>query len=615
MKVANRKCVRRLAMRNMKSSKTRNIIAAIAIVLTTVLFTTLFTIVVSIIDGIQEAGFRQTGTYAHGAFARLYEEQYEELKNDAELKETGVRMLVGNAEDAPFNKTSVEISYCDENCAKFMYLTPKTGTLPKEGTNEAAVDKKILELLEVEPVIGTEFELTFEVDGEPVTRTFSLSGYWETDKLAPACNVLISKSMADDICKDFTPDVQSGKYAGVYDLYYMLDGSRNLEDRAEAILEKYDYQSKDVKEDNYIQCEININYAGNRGSKSDIEVVAVIFSFVLLIMITGYLVINNIFRISAENDIKRYGLLKTIGTTKKQIRKIIYMEVVILSVTAIPTGIIIGYGVGVVLAPIVVKQFNDIVILVSANPFIFAFSAVFSFLTVLMSSLRPAKSASKVSPVEALRYTESNISSVKKTRKRKRVSVFQMAMAGVGRNKLKTITTIISLTLAVILLNITFSVANSFDMDKYLRDVKSDFMAGHANYFRASGHIFSEEYSLPEKVINDINDTGMVTEGGVAYLCGKENQIVYQYVPEDVYINNLYYMDDEALNYMLEHEEKVEERYEARAELFGMDDFLIEQLNCVEGDVSKLYEDGNYIVGIYTSDDYGNAEKDSHWGK
>ena len=87
MKVANKKCIRHLAVQNVKTQKTRNIIAIIAIMLTTVLFTSLFTIAMSIISGFQDSNFRMAGLKSHGAFERLSEEQCKLLQADSDIKE------------------------------------------------------------------------------------------------------------------------------------------------------------------------------------------------------------------------------------------------------------------------------------------------------------------------------------------------------------------------------------------------------------------------------------------------------------------------------------------------------------------------------------------------
>ena len=80
MRVANRKCIRRLAFKNLQAAKLRNIITVAAVALTTILFTSLFTIALSIIENFQQSNFRQVGTTYHGIFKELTKEQFDELK-------------------------------------------------------------------------------------------------------------------------------------------------------------------------------------------------------------------------------------------------------------------------------------------------------------------------------------------------------------------------------------------------------------------------------------------------------------------------------------------------------------------------------------------------------
>ena len=79
MKVSNRKCVRHLAWKSLLASRTRNLIAIVAIALTTMLFTSLFTIALSINDGFQQSNFRQVGGFSHGGFKYMTQAQFDEL--------------------------------------------------------------------------------------------------------------------------------------------------------------------------------------------------------------------------------------------------------------------------------------------------------------------------------------------------------------------------------------------------------------------------------------------------------------------------------------------------------------------------------------------------------
>ena len=109
VKVSNRSCIRRLGMKSMKAARTRNIIAILAIALTTVLFTSLFTIAMSINDGFQQNNFRQVGGFSHGGFKYLTQEQFEELREDPLIHQWGLRRFLGMPNEQPFNKSHVEV--------------------------------------------------------------------------------------------------------------------------------------------------------------------------------------------------------------------------------------------------------------------------------------------------------------------------------------------------------------------------------------------------------------------------------------------------------------------------------------------------------------------------
>ena len=95
MNVANRKWIRRLSWKSLRAARTRNLVAVLAIALTTVLFTALFTIALSINDGFQQANFRQVGGWSHGGFKYLTEEQFLQLRDDPSSRSGGCGALWG----------------------------------------------------------------------------------------------------------------------------------------------------------------------------------------------------------------------------------------------------------------------------------------------------------------------------------------------------------------------------------------------------------------------------------------------------------------------------------------------------------------------------------------
>lgn len=619
MKVSNRKCVRRLSLRTLRANRTRNLIAVLAIALTTVLFTTLFTIAMSINDGFQQSNFRQVGGFSHGGFKYLTEEQFETLREDPLIREWGLRRFLGMPYDEPFNKDHVEVGYSDANQAHWMFCDPVEGRLPQEGTNEAATDTHVLELLGVEPELGAAFTMTFEVDGHETTQTFTLCGWWERDDAVVASHVLIPQSRVEAVLDEVgvTPPGEDGM-TGTWNLDVMLNSAMHIERDLNQILENHGYQSESLAEgDNYIRTGVNWGYTGAQLSGNiDLSTMLMIVLVLLLIIFTGYLIIYNVFQISVTNDIRFYGLLKTIGTTPRQLRRIIRQQGLMMSVVGIPLGLVIGYLVGGQLTPVIVAQLNGVVSVVSVSPLIFLASALFSLITVLLSCRKPGRMAAKVSPVEAVRYTEGSNLKTKAKRRKKGVSLLAMAWANLGRSRGKTVITVLSLALAVVLLTMTVTFTNGFDMDKYISNfTASDFIVADAGQFQTGGEIFNSDMALSEDVIEAVNAQGGITEGGRVY---GRTSAVQEFVTEDYYRQaNSRWNTPEQLDSMLHFMDRDADGLLAdTAQLYGMERFALDQLKVLEGDITKLYEPGGrYVAAVYSEDDYGTPDMDSHWAR
>ena len=607
MNVSNRKCIRNLSFRSLKAARSRNIIAVISIALTTVMFTALFTIIMSIMHGFEQSNFRQVGGYSHGGFKYLTEEQFNELKGDKLIKEYSLRRFVGMPENEPFTKDHVEVSYCDENAAKWMYCTPEEGRLPKENTNEAATDTRVLALLGVEPKIGAEFTVTFDVDGKETTETFTLCGWWEHDEAIIASHILIPESRAKEIFTRLDTKGNDGM-TGSYNLDVMLKSKAHIEDDLLDILARHGYQNEQHN-DTYISIGVNWGYVSAQLSDNmDAQTVLAIAAALILIVFTGYLIIYNVFNISVSNDIHRYGLLKTIGTTGRQIKRMVYIEALSLSAVGIPIGLILGFLCGSVLTPVVVSRLDGIANTISASPVIFIGAAAFSLVTVFISCMKPAKNASKVSPVEAVRYTEG---SGKRTMRKAKIgaSLSAMALANLGRSRSKTAVTIASMSLSVVLLCVTFIFSNGFDMNKYLgARAAADYIVSEASYFQ-SGIMNAV---LPEEAVQYITSQTDIEDGGRTY---RTTSAVFEYVTEDWYKQRLLrWNDEDTVNRMVEITEKQDGLLQDDVQLYGMEQFCLDKLKIFEGDISKLGE-GNYIAAVYHCDDYGNIEQDSNWAK
>lgn len=592
MKINNRKCVSRVSIKNLFTTKTRCIVSVIAIALTTILFTSLFTILMTIEKGFEESNFRQVGTYSHAEFKCLTKEQYDELRVDEDILEYGLRRVAGITAGEHFVKDYAEVSYMDKNTAKWGYCTPEIGTLPKENTNEATVDTKVLSCLGIEPEIGKKFTLTMDIDGIIVTEDFVLSGWWEYDEAVPASHVLIPESRLEELFTKY--DVQfSNEFTGKYGLNVMLKSDHNIEEQLVEILERHGFVDGENSE-NAISVGVNWGYMGeNLAEGLDFGSVATIAVIVLFIVFTGYLIIYNIFRISVANDIRHYGMLKTIGTTQTQIKSMVQTQALILSAIGIPIGLVVGWITGSVFCPVVMSELNVYNSSASVSPWIFVFSAVFAWITVMISCFRPARTAGKVSPVEALRYTE-QASGFSNRSGKKGVSMFGMAAARLTGSKGKTVLVVASLALSIVTFTLTFILTNSFSMEKYLSDVQADFLVADSKYF---AYRWDNENTISLEENEFLRYMDGVTDSFVTYAMPND------YYPETYFSEEAvreilaeYGNEEEFIDGYISHNLEPDGTITQSVQLLGLEGTAFSKLKVYEGDIAKLSESGYIAV-------------------
>lgn len=620
IQVSNRKCIRSLSFKTLKANKTRNLIAAAAIALTTLMFSSLFTIALTIANSYQQETFRQVGGDAHGSFKNLSFEQTEELQQDPLIQASAKRLMLGMPMDIPFHKAHVEVSYMDSACAKGYFCEPEFGSLPEEGTDQIACDTRILSLLGVEPQIGARIDFSYRLGintANPilVENSFVLSGWWTYDPASMASHAIVPLSYARQTLSGYEKQGDADA-TGTWTLSVYLDSTAHIREDLDTILANHGYQSQDPQADNFIGTGVNWAYVGAQFSQNADPITVVSIAVLLvLIIFTGYLIIFNIFQISVTNDIRFYGLLKTIGATSRQIRRMVRFQALALSLFGIPVGLVLGYIMGNLLTPAILSNMSYSVTHSTFHPLIFIGASAFSLFTVLLSCRKPGKIAGKVSPVEAVRYTESSGNRKKQVKRGKNGGkVLPMALANLNRSKKKTVLVVLSLSLAVVLLQMTYSFTKGFDMDKYLRSwVVSDFILGDARYFQI-GSFFSPGSALPEEAIAEVEAQGKITGSGRVY--GDVSS--QQWITEERYRQyHGRYTSQEYITKWLEQEERSEDgKVASSVTLYGMENFPLDHLEVIEGDLSALYDPSqNAIAAVYFTDDYGKPLEDSNWAK
>ena len=214
--------------------------------------------------------------------------------------------------------------------------------------------------------------------------------------------------------------------------------------------------------------------------------IGVVLSFI--VSAASIIVVSNSFRVSAGERTKQFGILKSVGATKKQIRQTVMYEALWLSAIGIPTGILVGFFVqfvGLQIAEFFLSYLNRInPDMPIVFPFVVAWQAILvsifmSLITVILSAWLPAYKASKIPAINAIM----GIGEIKLNAKHVRAnwlvsSLFgiegQLASKSLKRNKRNLSATVVSLTISIILFIAVTSVGTQMSAITNIAFIDSD---------------------------------------------------------------------------------------------------------------------------------------------
>lgn len=570
--------VKKLAKRSLKAEK--NTIAILSMVLAAVMFTSVFTIAMSMKDTWEESAMRGIGTYAHAGLKHVTLDEYEELASDSRWADHGYCISVGFAVGNAFLKTPGEVRWADDFYAESSFCYPDTGHMP-ETEKEIAMSRLLLTAMGLSHELGTEVEMTIQTHTQTITDTFMLCGTWEGDTAAGAQEIWLSRAYTDKVApvvRGSSQGVDDSDDTGYVSAGFMLPSAWNLIARAE-----------EIAADHGMEDDIHTNFAYT-SSRVQLSEILTVLAAALVVLAAGYLLIYNVFYISVAQDVRFYGQLKTLGATPKQLRKLVYSKALRLSAVGIPLGLILGWPIGSILAPLVAagQSAGNTRAVISANPIIFAAAAVFALLTVFISCRKPARFAGKVSPIEAIRYVDVPVSR-KKERNARPVTAIRMARQNLGRGKKKVIVVTLSLTLSLVILNTAFAFFQTFDFDKYVSSqLMTDFTVSDAPIISGNTNVNPRLSSIDQPLQAQIESLDGLEASGSVYL-----QFLSQFYTDDV-IQRMYAIGQNPVvatsqGYQWEISsmegtgEYIRDWYDVG--LYGLDEFPASKLEVLEGEL------------------------------
>ena len=510
----NTEVIKRLSKRYFKKNRIRNLAAILAIMLTTFLFTSITSLVFSMSSSIQLSMQMQKGSKADGDIRYLTEEQYEELQNSDFIKEAGCRRFVGFASNASGHM--VEINYADPVQQELTFCTPTHGKAPKKA-NEIATTDQALEALGVEAKVGETVPVEFTLRGETYQYEMVVSGWWEAANDTGSLLIVSEQFLKDNPDLFVNTYAKDREIAGTYMADVVLKDKRHIQKQLQEFALSVGGEPEQMNAGNYIAC--SQNQVGNAMLQPGMMMSAIVF--VLLFVVSGYLLIYNIFDISVMQDVRQYGLLRTIGTSTRQIKKIVNRQAIWLTLIGLPLGLIFGFLVSKMLLPVVMKFFqaNSLKAMkVSVSPLIFLIAAVFTIFTVIISTRKPAKKAAKISPLEAIRYTGQENKKTKKTKRTHGAKLSYMAFSNLGRNKRRSVFIVLSMLLCIVLFNSIIVITQSMDEEKWIsRSTKTDFTVYNSVAVNGVSPFQYREDGLPDSVVNLINQQKGVEKERILY--------------------------------------------------------------------------------------------------
>lgn len=433
----NQAAVKRLGRRSIKQNRMRNLFAILAIILTTFMFTSVFSIGFSLGKNMNIMFLRQQGTKTSITLNRPGKEQIVQAKKAQSLHAAGQKIslepVTNEAGDVKLVLEYYDKTEFEENFKPA--ISDIKGTYPVK-EDEVMLSKAALTALKIKnPTLGMKLPLLME--GEQ--RNVTLCG-WFTDYCTTPSGFhgFVSEEYVD--AKGLTMEKD-----GVLCLSSKTGKQSKLYDELESVVKLNQGQ------------ELETSYDIQEQNGSNVLVIVVLVGLLgLMIVVSGYLLIYNVMYISVSKDIRFYGLLKTIGTSPLQIKKIVKMQAARLSVWGIPVGILLGTLTSFALVPYALQIFQSGQVEgmmpsdVSFNPFIYVTTILFALITVAVGSRKPAKLASRVSAVEALKFNGQHAVTVKEKHSTNGGKLYKMSFRNVFREKKRAVLVFASLFMGTI---------------------------------------------------------------------------------------------------------------------------------------------------------------------
>ena len=487
-----------LSIQDLKLNKKRSIVIIIGIILSTALICGVAGLVTSFQKTMVDTAKEGQGNY-HTIFYNVPKDELKYIEENREVKDYFLSEELGysylsnpkNVEETPI----VNVISMNDKFIENMSVKLKEGRLPENDT-ELAISTRINEKFNTNYKVGDTITLNINETEQNmengIPKTYKIVGIIERP-------ILAIESYDVDWFTAITKMQNVNKKANIAVLYNKpKDYIKNIENinnmtKAENNEDGASFSGLSNKYKSYkYNLMVNKELLAYEGASLDDETLKTIYglgAFIIgIVLVSSVFVIRNGFEISITERLKQYGMLSSIGATKKQIKKSVYFEGFILGLIGIPLGIISRVFAIYILVNVVNYILKDYIskgtlLTYSMSWIAIAISVFVSIITIWLSCKKSAKKASKVSPIEAIRNSEDVKLKAKKVKCPKIITkIFktggEIAYKNLKRSKKKYRTTVISIIVSIVIfISISSFIQYGFKMSEaYYTEMNYNYM-------------------------------------------------------------------------------------------------------------------------------------------
>ena len=498
-----------IGQRSYRAGRASNRLIAVAAIIVVILITATCSVFFNLQSFSALQDLKSYGTTTDVIFSNPTTEQLARLEENGQVRKPlyvsyQLGRLIGNAGQSGLSIDLYAVDNWDTWSSPL--VEDFQGHYPTEA-NEVMMSTWLLNRFDIEPAVGTEITLSVGWNDRDAAEeeTFYLSGFYtDTSYINTAAKQQVFLSTAALQQHDLP--------AAIAGFSFTSGSAQKSLDQITQQLVLTEQQSVTV-------------LSGGQMSFRDL---ALALAVILFFMVDGFLIIYNINSISVTKDVQFYGLLKTLGISPRQLKRVIYYRMGRVLLLALPVGLLLGCVMTQWIVPLLLGDLLEGFTQADFHWTIPVVSALFSCGMIFVSFSMTARKVLSISPMAALRYTEEGIRR-KTSRSTDHATLPWMGLKNAFRHPVKAFFVIGTFFLSSVTFLLCMTVLNGLSVDEYVNFNTAHDIALYNHMSRAS---FSpqEEQSFTSEIMTQLRQMEGVETFGITKVVP-----IYEQYSEEVY--------------------------------------------------------------------------------